>query len=70
VNEHWDVFLTPTSQGARVCLFLLMPYNKFIGVIPIIGMCQAEHCPHKRIRPSCSTSLLSGSCEAPCLGHR
>jgi len=52
----------PASQGARVCLFLLMPYNKFIGVIPIIGMCQAEHYSHKRIRPSCSTSRLSGSC--------
>jgi len=36
--EYGDVFLTPASQGARVGLFLLMPYNKCIGVIPIIGM--------------------------------
>jgi len=46
--------------------FFLMFYNKCIGVIPIIGMCQAEHYPHKRIRPSCSPSRLSGSWEAPC----
>jgi hypothetical protein len=57
-------FFTPARQGARVCLFLLMPYNKCIGVIPIVGMCQAEHCPHKLIRPSCSPSRLLGSCEA------
>jgi len=61
-TRHNTDWFAPASQGVRVCLFLLMPYNKFIGVIPIIGMFQAEHCPHKRIRPSCSTSRLSGSC--------
>jgi len=63
-NAGW---FTPASQGARVCLFLLMPFNKCICVIPIIGMCQAKRYPHKRTMSSCSTSRLSGSCEAPCL---
>jgi hypothetical protein len=47
MNEHRDVFLTLAIKGACVSLFLLMPYTKCIGVTPIIGMCQDEHCPDK-----------------------
>jgi len=31
-------FLTPATQGARVCLFLSMPLNTGPHRIPIIGM--------------------------------
>jgi len=46
-TRHNAGWFAPASQGARVGLFLSMPYNKCIGVIPIIGMSQAEHCPDK-----------------------
>jgi len=53
------------SKRTWVPLFLSMPYHRCISVVPIIGMCQAEHIPHKRIRPRYITSRLSGSSESP-----
>ena len=31
-------FFVPVSKGVRVGLFLLMPFNKCIGVIPCLGL--------------------------------